>query len=117
VSDGQVIAGSLTFEQIEALKAQVAAQAQCAAQAEQRLSIAKLKIQLLEQKLRKKLIKKYGPRSESLSSLPLELMEMEPGVSGEEVAAESERKPPSPSKPRQRHPGRQQLPTELPRVE
>jgi transposase len=102
---------------MEALKARLAAQEQRAAQAEQRLSIAELKIQLLEQKLRKKLIEKYGPRSESLSSLQLELLELEPGVSSEEVAAESESKPPPRNKPRKPHPGRQQLPSELPRVE
>ena len=34
---------------------------------------------------------KYGPGSEKLSNLQLELLDLEPGVSNVEVAAESER--------------------------
>ena len=50
---------------------------------------SKLKIQVLEERLRLQRIEKYGPGSEKLSSLQLELLEQEPGVSSEEVAAES----------------------------
>jgi transposase len=83
------------------------------------LEYARLKIQVLEERLRLRRIEKYGPSSEKLSSLQLELLEQEPGVSHEEVVAESEREAPSPASERKkrRHPGRQTLPAELPRVE
>ena len=50
---------------------------------------------------------------------PMQLLELEPGVSNEEVQAESEREAlPAPAKKRRRkHPGRQALPGDLPRVE
>ena len=79
-----------------------------------------MKIQLLEEKLRLQRIAKYGPGSEKLSNLQLELLEFEPGVSNTEVAAESERDAllPTPEKKKKRkHPGRQTLPADLPRVE
>jgi transposase len=84
------------------------------------LQYARLKIQLLEEKLRLQRIAKYGPGSEKLSNLQLELLEFEPGVSNTEVVAESERNalPPTPEKKKRRkHPGRQTLPADLPRVE
>jgi len=61
------------------------------AQLTQKLQRAELKIQLLEEKLRLMRIAKYGPGSEKLSDGQLELLELEPGVSGEEVQAESKR--------------------------
>jgi transposase len=95
--------------------------------AKQRLQFAELKIQLLEERLRQILIKKYGASSETLSNAQLELLELEPGVSGDEVQAESGREalpaPPEDSgdqpdrKPGSKHPGRQTLPAHLPRVE
>jgi transposase len=85
------------------------------------LEYSKLKIQLLEEKLRLQRIAKYGPGSEKLSNLQLELLEFEPGVSNTEVAAESERDAllptPEKEKNRRKHPGRQTLPAGLPRVE
>jgi transposase len=81
---------------------------------------SKLKIQVLEERLRLQRIEKYGPGSEKLSNLQLELLEQEPGVSSEEVAAESEREvlaPDSKEKKKRKHPGRQTLPADLPRVE
>ena len=83
------------------------------------LEYARLKIQVLEERLRLQRIQKYGSGSEKLSSLQLELLEQEPGVSREEVIAESERKaPPHASERKKRqHPGRQTLPANLPRVE
>jgi transposase len=72
------------------------------------------------EKLRLQRIAKYGPGSEKLTSLQLELLELEPGVSNVEVAAEGEREalPATPDKQkRKRHPGRQTLPADLPRVE
>lgn len=78
-----------------------------------------MKIQVLEERLRLQRIKKYGPGSEKLSDAQLELLEWEPGVSTAEVEAESKREaPPAPAKKKRRtHPGRQQLPAGLPRVE
>jgi len=93
------------------------------------LKYAKLKIEALEQRLRQILIKKYGAASEKLSSAQLELLELEPGVSSEELQADSEREavaaPPAPAEAqaksasgnRQKHPGRQSLPAHLARVE
>ena len=63
-------------------------------------------------------IAKYGPGSEKLSDAQLELLELEPGVSGVEVQAESERPAvPHAAKTKRPHPGRQELPADLPRVE
>ena len=94
------------------------------AQATQQLQWAELKIRSLEERLRLELIRKYGPKSETLNDAQLLLLELEPGVSAAEVEAESHREPlplPSPltAKTRMsaRHPGRQQLPPDLPRVE
>jgi transposase len=84
------------------------------------LQYARLKIQVLEEHLRLRRIAKYGPGSEKLSDLQLEMLEEEPGVSRQEVAAESEREPlpaVGDEKNRKRHPGRQTLPADLPRVE
>ena len=88
---------------------------------QQELAWAKLKIQVLEERLRLERIKKYGPGSEKLSDAQLRLLDLEPGVSDAEVQAESEREalPATPQKPskRRKHPGRQELPAGLPRVE
>ena len=67
---------------------------------------------------RRELIEKYGPGSEKLSAAQLELLELEPGVSNVEVQAESEREPVAAGAARRhKHPGRQTLPPDLPRVE
>jgi transposase len=87
---------------------------------EERLRLAEYKVRLLEARLRLIRINKYGPGSEKLSDAQLALLEVEPGVSIAEVAAESHREPliaPRPAKPARPHPGRQQLPAHLPRVE
>jgi len=91
-----------------------------------RLQFAELKIQLLEERLRQMLIKKVRASSEKLPSAQLELLELEPGVSSDEVQAEGEREPLSSQpaapeeeanrKPGRKHPGRQSLPAHLPRV-
>ena len=47
---------------------------------ESKLQYAELKIQLLEERLRKHRIAKYGPSSEKLSGQQLELLELEPGA-------------------------------------
>ena len=88
---------------------------------QERLRLAEYKVRLLEERLRLIRLNKYGPGSEKLSDAHLELLEAEPGVSVAEVAAESQREPliaTRPAKPSARpHPGRQQLPAHLPRVE
>lgn len=87
------------------------------------LEYARLKIQVLEERLRQQRIDRYGPGSEKLSNLQLELLEEEPTLSRDEVQAESERepvaRPPATSghKQREPHPGRQTLPAHLPRAE
>lgn len=82
------------------------------------LEYAELKIRVLEERLRQQRIAKYGPGSEKLSDEQLELLELEPGVSGAEVEAESQRESRASSgKARRKHPGRQTLPADLPRVE
>jgi transposase len=89
-------------------------------QLEKKLVWAELKIQVLEEQLRLQRIKKYGPGSEKLNDAQLQLLDLEPGVSNAEVQAESGREPlPAPAKPQKsrKHPGRQQLPAGLPRVE
>ena len=84
------------------------------------MALAHLQIDALKEQLRLQRIKKYGPGSEKLDSAQLELLELEPGVSNVEVRAESEREPlPAATanrKPRP-HPGRQEFPAGLPRVE
>jgi transposase len=86
------------------------------------LQYARLKIQVLEEHLRLRRIAKYGPGSEKLSNLQLEMLEEEPGVCRQEVAAESEREPlpaveDEKKRKRRLHPGRQTLPADLPRME
>src|ERR1700752_4385247 len=114
-------------EIIAQLEAQLAAKDQQLARKDQALALAEVKIKLLEERLRLDRIARYGKRSETLSDLQLELLDLEPGVSSEEVEAESEREPIAPpasdkenkpaSKPGRKHPGRQTLPAHLERVE
>src|SRR5271170_5093380 len=83
-----------------------------------RLRFAEYKVRVLEERLRLVRIEKYGPGSEKLSDAQLELLELEPGVSSAEVEAESERAQLKlPLKGAKKHPGRQELPAHLPRVE
>ena len=87
---------------------------------ERELNWAQLKIQVLEERLRRHRIGILGPHSETLSDLQLELlMDFEPGVTGEEVEAEAKRGtvPQPEERKRKAHPGRQKLPDDLKRVE
>jgi transposase len=89
-------------------------------QLKKQLQWAELKIKVLEERLRLELIAKYGPASEKLNDAQLELLQREPGVSSAEVQAESRREaqPALTSKsPKRKHPGRQELPADLPRRE
>lgn len=115
-------------QQLEAQAAQLNTQQQMFEAQTRELDYARLKICVLEERLRRDRIARYGQRSETLSDLQLELLDREPGVSSEEVAGESEREPLAPDadnqakqnsagKPRRKHPGRQTLPAHLKRVE
>jgi transposase len=93
---------------------------------DQVIALSELKIQKLEEELRLERIKKYGLRSEKLSNLQLQLLDLEPAVSSDEVQGESERGPLPESTnkatdkqrhARQNHPGRNALPQNLERVE
>ena len=111
----------LLLTHVSESSSQPSAESERIAELERQLKWANLKIQLLEERLRLERIKKYGPASEKLSDAQLDLLDGEPGVSGAEVQAESEREPlPQPAKkaqPPRKHPGRQELPANLPRVE
>lgn len=86
---------------------------------EYELKWAQLKIQSLEAAMRQMRIQFYGPKSETLSNLQLDLLEEEPSVTRDEVEAEASREPLPPQTRRERkpHPGRKPLPENLPRVE
>jgi len=87
---------------------------------ERELAWANLKIQSLMEQLRQFRVKLWGPKSETLNDLQLELLaDQEPGTTLDEVAAETQRAPltPAPARERKSHPGRQRLPESLPRVE
>src|SRR6202789_2367529 len=92
-------------------------------QLQQKLQFTELRVLVLEERLRLRRIEKYGAGSEKLSNLQLEMLEQEPGVSGAEVQAESERptieddavQVSGYQRKRNSHPGRQSLPAGLPR--
>src|ERR1035438_2688812 len=66
---------------------------QAIAAKDQIIALSELKIQKLEEELRLERIKKYGLRSEKLSHLQLQLLDLEPAVSGDEVQGEIKRGP------------------------
>jgi len=73
---------------------------------------------VLEERLRLRKIEKYGAGGEKLSHAQMELFEPEPVVAAVIVEAESEHEPVRrTTKKSVKHPGRQQLPPNLPRVE
>lgn len=81
-----------------------------------------VEVRLLREELRLMRIQKFGPKSDKLSDLQLQLLESEPCVTSEEVAAEAQRgeKTPVARKPRvpredKKHPGRVDLPAHLER--
>ena len=116
------------FALVARLEAQVEEQQKQLRSQQSELEYAQLKIRVLEERLRKQRIEKYGKRSETLSDLQLELLDLEPGVSSEEIEAESQREPLASEgstdvagqkpagKPRRKHPGRNELPSHLERV-
>ena len=63
------------------------------ARSQQALAAADSVIQQLKDALRLERIQKYGKRSETLSDLQLQLLDLEPAVSSDEIDAESRRDP------------------------
>jgi len=107
------------------LKQTISEQDRQIARNQQALVTSALKIQKREEALRLERVKKYGKQSEKLSDLQLQLLDLEPGVSSDEVQSEIERGPLPASnqesdKPtdkqrraRRNHPGRNELPAHL----
>jgi transposase len=102
----------------EALIPSAPADLELIAQLKSRLQYAELRIRVLEERLRLMRIEKYGAGGEKLSQAQMELFALEPVVTELIVQAESEYAPVRCSKDRScKHPGRQELPANLPRVE
>jgi len=88
------------------------------AQLKSKLQYAELRIRVLEERLRLMRIEKYGAGGEKLSQAQMQLFGLEPVVSEMIEQAENEHAPVRrPTKGSGRHPGRQELPANLPRVE
>jgi hypothetical protein len=88
------------------------------AQLKSQLQYAELRIRVLEERLRLMRIEKYGAGGEKLSHAQLELFELEPVVS--EMIEQVKREHPRVhhwTSTSGKHPGRQELPANLPRVE
>jgi hypothetical protein len=113
---------------MEQLEEKVEAKDRVIAQKTRALAAAQAIIQQLKEALRLERIKKYGSRSEKLSDLQLELLDLEPAVSSDEIEAEiangplgEEQNVPSAAEQQQKkhkpHPGRNELPAHLERIE
>ncbi len=88
------------------------------AQLKSQLQYAELRIRVLEERLRLMRIEKYGAGGEKLSQAQMQLFELEPVISEMTEQAESEHAPMRrPTKRSGKHPGRHELPANLPRVE
>jgi transposase len=88
------------------------------AQLKSRLQYAELRIRVLEERLRLMRIEKYGAGGEKLCHAQMQLFEPEPVVSELIVQAEGEHAPVHRwTKRSAKHPGRQELPANLPRIE
>ena len=88
------------------------------AQLKSRLQYAELRIRVLEERLRLMRIEKYGAGGEKLSQAQMQLFDLVPVVSEIVEQSESDYAPVHRSTKRSgKHPGRQELPASLPRVE
>lgn len=88
------------------------------AQLKSKLQYAELRIRVLEERLRLMRIEKYGAGGEKLSQAQMQLFELEPVISEMTEQAESGHAPVHRStKKFVKHPGRQDLPANRPRVE
>jgi transposase len=116
---------------MEQLQQKVDAKDRLIAEKDQALAAAEAIIQQLKQALRLERIKKYGKQSEKLSDLQLELLDLELAVSSDEIESEAASGPLNEErqeeqnassavqqqKKRKQHPGRNELPAHLERVE
>ena len=117
---------------LEQLKEKVEAKDRIIAEKDQALSAAEGIIQQLKEALRAERVARYGQRSEKLSDLQLQLLDLEPGVSSDEIEQEvasgplpecpentQENRTPTEKQQRARrnHPGRNELPAHLERIE
>jgi transposase len=127
-SPSHVVLDPVAAAIIAQLKQTIVEQNQQFVRSQQTLATFELKIQKLEEELRLERIKKYGKQSEKLSDLQLELLDLEPAVSSDEIKAEIERGPLPEStesdnvtekkrRNRQNHPGRNELPASLERID
>ena len=88
------------------------------AQLKSKLQYAELRIRVLEERLRLLRIEKYGGGGEKLSPAQMQLFELDPVISEMTERAESEFAPAHrSSKKSAKHPGRRELPANLPRME
>lgn len=119
-------------QKMEAKDLVIAEKDRALAEKAQALSAAELLIEQLKEAIRAERVARYGKRSEKLSDLQLQLLNLEPAVSGDEIEAEiaagplpgsssngQESNKPTEKQRRARaqHPGRNQLPAHLPRIE
>ena len=113
---------------MEQLQQKVEAKDRVIAEKGQALAAAEAIIQQLKEALRLERIRKYGRQSETLSDLQLELLDREPAVSSDEIETEVANGPlpeagqeqAGEATPRRRnkpHPGRNELPGHLERIE
>jgi hypothetical protein len=117
---------------LEQLKEKVEAKDRTIAEKDQALFAAEAIIQQLKEALRAERVARYGQRSEKLSDLQFHLLDLEPGVSSDEIEREvasgplpecpgntQEDRTPTEKQQRARrnHPGRNALPAHLERVE
>ena len=116
---------------LEQLKEKVEAKDRIIAEKDQALSAAEAIIQQLKEALRAERVARYGQRSEKLSDLQFQLLDLEPGVSSDEIEREvasgplpecpgntqETRTPTEKQRARRNHPGRNELPAHLERVE
>ena len=119
-------------EKVEAKEQVVSEKDRVIAAKDQALAAAEAIIQQLKEALRLERIRKYGKQSEKLSDLQLELLDREPAVSSDEIeteiasgplpdSSESTQESNKPTEKQRRarrnHPGRNELPAHLERVE
>ena len=103
------------FQSVLGERDEACAQREIAESERRRLSV---EVKLLKEAIRLLRLDKYGPKSEKLSDAQLALLDLEPGVAREEVAAEAAQPAREKKLTRSAAPhGRAALPAHLPRVE
>jgi transposase len=113
---------------MEQLQEKVEAKNRVIAQKDQALAAAEAIIRQLKEALRLERIRKYGRQSEKLSDLQLDLLDREPAVSTDEIETEVASGPlpeagqeksgeGTPRRKNKQHPGRNELPAHLERIE